>query len=78
MDEEYVCVRIHAHTHTGIWLSHKKEWNDAIGSSMGGTRDDHTKWSKADKDKYHMLSQRWNVKYDINAFIYQTETDSLT
>ena len=25
-------------------------------SIIDGTRDDHTKWSKPDKDKYHMIS----------------------
>ena len=30
----------------------KKEWNNAICSNMDGPRDDHTKWSKSDKDKY--------------------------
>ena len=36
----------------GILLSHIKEWNNAICSSMDGLRDYHTKWSKSDKDKY--------------------------
>ena len=40
----------------GILLSHIKEWNNAICSSMDGLRDYHTKWSKSDKDKYHMIS----------------------
>ena len=34
----------------------KKEWNNAICSNMDGPRDYHTKWSKSDKDKYHMVS----------------------
>ena len=34
----------------------KKEWNNAICSNMDGPRDDHTKWSKSDKDKYHKIS----------------------
>ena len=36
--------------------SYKKEWNNAICSNMDGPRDYHTKWSKSDKDKYHMIS----------------------
>ena len=59
-----VCVFIytltHTHTHThihnGILLSHKKECNNAICSSMDGLRDYHTKCSNPDKDKYHMIS----------------------
>ena len=31
------------HTHNGVLLSHKKEWNAAICSNMDGPRDDHTK-----------------------------------
>ena len=42
------------HVYSGILLSHKKEWNNAIGGNMDGPRDYHTKWSKS--DKYHMIS----------------------
>ena len=45
-----------AHIYNGILLSHKKEWDNAICSNMDGPRDYHTKWSKSDKDKYHMIS----------------------
>ena len=41
--------------YNGIILSHK-EWNNAIGSNMDWPRDYHTKWSKSEKDKYHMIS----------------------
>ena len=51
MDKEDV-----VYIHNGILLSHKKEWNNAICSNMGGPRDYHTKWSKSEKDKYHMIS----------------------
>ena len=43
------------HIYNGILLSHKKEWNNAICSNMEGPRDYHSKWSKPDKDKYHMI-----------------------
>ena len=43
---------------------------------MAGPRDDHTKWSKSERDKYHMLSLTWNLKYDTGELIYETETDS--
>ena len=58
----YIYIYIHTYTHTytyinnGILLSHKKEWNNAICSNMDGPRDYHTKWSKPDQDKYHMIS----------------------
>ena len=51
MDKEDV-----VHTYNGILLSLSKEWNNAICSNMDGSRDYHTKWSKSDKDKYHIIS----------------------
>ena len=32
--------------------------------------------SQKEKDKYHMISHIWNLKYNTNEFIYETETDS--
>ena len=49
MDEDVI------HMCKGILLSHKEGQNDAICSNMDGSRDYHTKWSKSDKDKYHMI-----------------------
>ena len=34
----------------------KKEWNNAICNNMDRPRDDHTKWSQKEKDKYHTIS----------------------
>ena len=34
----------------------EKEWNNDICSNMDRPRDYHTKWSKSDKDKYHIIS----------------------
>ena len=66
-------------THNGILLSHKKEWNNAICSNMDGLRGYHTKWSKSDKDKYHMISLICGIlKNDTNELIYKTEIDSQT
>ena len=33
----------------------KKEWNNVICSNMDGPKGYHAKWSKSDKDKYHMI-----------------------
>ena len=33
----------------------KKEWNNAMCSNMDGPRDYHTKRSKSERDKYHMI-----------------------
>ena len=53
MDKEDV-VQIYS----GILLSHKKEWNNAICSDMDGCRDCHTEWSKSktERQKYHTIS----------------------
>ena len=34
--------------------------------------------SQTEKDKYHMTSHMWNLKYDTNEFIEETETGSQT
>ena len=38
------------------YLKYYKEWNNATCSNTDGPGDYHTKWSKSDKDKYHMIS----------------------
>ena len=66
------------HIYNGIWLSQKKEWNNAICSNMDGPGDYHTKWSKSDKERqisYDITYMR-NLKInDENELIYKTETD---
>ena len=38
-----------------------------------------SKVSQTEKDKYHMIiTYMWNLKYDTNELIYETETDSQT
>jgi len=32
--------------------------------------------SHTEKDKYPIISQMWNLKYDTNEIIYKTEIDS--
>ena len=66
----------HIYTHRGILFSHKKEWNNAIYNNMDGPRDNHAKWSKSEKNKYHMISlicETW--KNDTNEYIYERETN---
>ena len=57
---KYIYTHIYTHTYThpynGILLSYKKEWNNAICNNMDRPRDDHTKWSKKEKDKCHTIS----------------------
>ena len=74
MDKEDVI-----YIYNGILLSHKKEWNDAIYSNMDGHRDYHTKWSKLERERQiPYITYVWNLKYDTNEHIYETETDSQT
>ena len=59
MDKEDVFyIYIHTHIHSGILLSHKIEWNNAIWNNIGGPRDYHSKWSKLDRGReiswYHL------------------------
>ena len=69
MDKEDVI-----HKFNEILFSRKKEWNNAIYSSKNGPRDDHTKWSKPDKDKYCMMSLICGISFLKND-TYKTETD---
>ena len=48
MDKEYV-IHTHRHTHTGVLLSHKKEWNFAICSKVDGPEGYYAKWNKRKK-----------------------------
>ena len=68
------------HIYNGILLSHKKEQNNAIHSNMDATRDYHIKWSKSERERQipYDITYRWNLKYDTNEPIYETETDSQT
>ena len=69
----------HTHTHTQeYYSSHKKEWNHAICSNMDGPRDYHTKQSKSERERQILydIIYMWNLKYDINQYIYETKTDS--
>ena len=60
MDIENV-VYTNIYTHTMKYYSAIKNWNNAICSNMGGSRDYHTKWSKSDKDKYHMIQLIYGI-----------------
>ena len=73
MDKEMVNI------YSGLLLSHKKEWNNAICSN---------KWidleivvrsevSQTEKDKYN-ITYMWNLKKDTNELIYKTEINPQT
>ena len=66
----------HTHTHNGVLLSHKKEWNNAICSNMNGPRDYHTNeviQRKITYDITYMLNVKMRYKW-----IYKIERDSKT
>ena len=48
---------IKMYVHSGILLSHRKEWNSAICSNRDGPRDYHAQWSKPDRER--------RISYDI-------------
>ena len=45
---------------------------------MDATRDSHTKPSQSERQIPHGITYMWNLKYDTNELIYETETDSQT
>ena len=66
------------HTHNGILLSQPgKERTNAICSNISGPRDYHTKWSKPEGERQmpHSTTHVWNLKYDTNGLIHETESD---
>ena len=54
------------HVYNGILLSHKKEWNNAICSSMDEPRDCHTEWSKSKKNTQYCLYEKSNKSAEMN------------
>ena len=66
--------------YNGILLSHKKEQNNAICSNIQATGDYHTKWSKSEGERQrpYNITYMWNLKYDTNEPIDETETESQT
>ena len=69
------------HVYNGIFLSHKKEWNNAICSNMDGPRDCHTGWIKSDREtkiSYDIAYMPNLKRNDTNERIYKTEMDSQT
>ena len=62
------------------YSAHKKEQNNIICSNMDGPGDYHTKWRKSEKGRQtpYDITYMWNLKYDPNEPIYETETDLQT
>ena len=47
--------------HSGIPLSHEKEWDPAIGDNTDGPQGHHAKWNKSDRERQipHDLFYMW-------------------
>ena len=60
-------VNTHTHTHTGILLSHKKEWYFALYSNMDGLTGHYAKWNKRQilYDITHVESKKYNKLVNI-------------
>ena len=57
MDREDV-----VHIYNGILLGHKIGWNSAICSNRVGSRDDHTKWSRSERERH--ITYAYRLKCD--------------
>ena len=55
-----------------------KKRNNAIWSNRDTTTDYHTKWNESERGRQILydITYTWNLKYDTNEPIYETETDS--
>ena len=73
MDKEEV-----VHTHSGILLSHKKEWNNGFWSNMDGPRNYHSKWSWSDSEVQtsYAINYMWNFKNGYKELLCKTGTDT--
>ena len=72
MDKEDV-----VHIYNGIFLSHWKELNDVIYSSIDRPRESHTKWSNSDREgeTLYDIPYMWNLKWNgTNQLTKQRET----
>ena len=65
--------------HNGILLSHEKEQNNAISSSMDGTRDSRTEWNKPEREKQipYDITYSWNLIYSTNEHLHGRENHGL-
>ena len=69
------------YTYNGILLSHKKqEIMPFAATSMKLERDYYIKQSKSERERQisYDIIYMWNIKYDTNEHIYESETDSQT
>ena len=52
---------MYAHTHDGILLNHKREWNWVSYSEVDEPRVCYTEWSKTKREKYCILTHIYGI-----------------
>ena len=72
--DRWIAKEDEVYIYNGKLLSHKNNWNNYICSNMDRPKDHHTKWNKSERDKCHMISHIWNLKYNTIELIYEIET----
>ena len=70
---------VYTHTHNGLLLSHKKEWNNHVCSNMDGPRYYHTEWNKSDRERQtsYDITYIWNLKKTWDKWIYLQNRNTL-
>ena len=79
MVREVWCAAVHGVTKSQTRLSYWTDWLNAICSNMDGPRDDHTKWSKSDRERHipFAITYRWNLKIR-HKWTYLRNTNRIT
>ena len=78
--KKMVYIYIYIHTHNGILLSLKEEWNNVNCSKMDAPRDYHIKWSKSNRERQisYDVSYVESKENYMHELVYRTEIDSQT
>ena len=66
------------HIYNGILLSHKKEIMPFAATWVQPEIIILSELSQKEKDEYDMITYMWNLIYDTNEPIYETETEPRT
>ena len=73
MDKEDV---VHIYNTVEYYSVIKREWNNAVCSTMYGPGDYH-KWSKSDKDRYHMILLICGLLKKYNDLLFTNQKQTL-
>ena len=75
---KHIYIYIHTHTQWNTTQHKKNEIIPFVATWMDLEIIIQSEVNQTEKDKYHDITYIWNLKYDTNEFIYETETDSQT